>query len=172
MERRGSDNGTDLLPKVTDWLSQASSTVDFKEFKLRAGLSLKKLWLNAKNVQTYLDKISTLIFYFIILSFWSCTRIRSTVSKHPPELKFCSEVLFVPLLPAFRSPISWASCFLVSRTSRMVMHLRKDEEQLEEPWRRKIRMIKGLKTTVPFGVWLKEWGLLNEERRTERHNVL
>lgn len=49
----------------------------------------------------------------------------------------------------------------------MAMHLRKDEEQLEELGRRKTRMIKGSKTTVPFGARLKERGLLNEERRTE-----
>jgi len=29
----------------------------------------------------------------------------------------------------------------------MAMLLRKDEEQSEEPWRRKTRIIKGLKTT-------------------------
>lgn len=41
----------------------------------------------------------------------------------------------------------------------MAKHLRKDEEQLEEPWRKKPRVIKRLKTAMTFGVWLKEWFL-------------
>jgi len=45
-----------------------------------------------------------------------------------------------------------ASCLLEGRASGMAKHLRKDEGQLEEPWRRKTGMIKSLKTTVTFGV--------------------
>ena len=103
VERSGSNNGTDLLPKLKDWLSQAPSTVGFKELKThRAGLWLKKLWLNAKNVQTYSDKISTLSFYFIIVRFWSCTGIRSTASKHPPDIMVLFWGFICPIAPCLQ----------------------------------------------------------------------
>lgn len=117
-----------------------------------------RLWLSAMNVQTHSDKISTLNFYLIMLSFWSCT-VASTVSKHPPATSFVlrfylshcslsSDLLYQWLLASWRAGLQeWQSTW------------GKMKSNWRNPGGKNPRMIKSLKTAMTFHVWLKEWFL-------------